>query len=384
MQVVIRKGEYLNQTLATVLYDGWGQHTLENIILCDTWQQGWSQTNGITLFIDSGTVFTDWCKWQELLARYPHQGLVAHLIWHPGHRLHLDEQCWLVDTDQFNIADLAAVAVSHPEPIRSDKNMHDDYTPLYVRPGPNTVKYVANEFGQGLIARQLKNGRDIVNWNNRARTIKHYCYNNATALFEDYNNLAEHQLWVLNNQSTAVGNANRLITPGSGMCWMLNAVQHSLTTLCIVDISTVQIDFCQQLWNTWSGENYGEFAWDYIQRNRLSHFEIDLADINNEERVKFKNRDHFITHVNHQFQTVLDQHNIFNFAELWVQAHTKSIEFINGNLVNWILDHKQHLTSNDAVWCSNITDYRWTLLHNTETELEEFHNVLTDSRVQLL
>lgn len=384
MQVVIRRGKHLNQTLATVNYDGWGQNTLEKIILCDTWQEGWTQTHGITLFIDSGTVFTDWNEWKELLRRYPHQGLIAHLIWHPGQLLHLDEQCWLIDTTQFDIADLAAVAVSHPEPIRSIKNMHDDYTPLYVRPGTNNIKYAVNGFGQGLIARQLKNGRDIVNWNHRARTIKHYCYADTLDLFSKYNELAEHQLWVLNNQTTKISRANRLITPGSGMLWMLNVIQPTLTNLQIVDISNTQIDFCQQLWNTWNGVNYGEFAWNYIQRNQLTHFEIDLADITDSQRNEFKNYKQFVTHINQQFQSTLDQHNVINFTELWNQSRDKTVNCINANLINWVLDHKQELTSTDAIWCSNITEYRWTLLHNTDQELAEFHSILNDTGVQVL
>ena len=102
MNIVIRKGSNLNLTLATVLYDGWGQSTGQDVIVCDDWAQGWIQTNGPTLFIDSGTVFTDWNKWQELLGQYPHQGMIAHLIWHPSQHLCLDQQCWMIDTSQFD------------------------------------------------------------------------------------------------------------------------------------------------------------------------------------------------------------------------------------------------------------------------------------------
>lgn len=380
--VVLRSGSYDHLTNATIQFDRWGQTTRQHMISCATWEQGFDQAQqqgySHALFVDSGTGFEDWFEWKNLIDHYPHQGLIAHLIWHPGQQLELHPQCWFVDLERFSLSDLTATVVTHPVPVRSTTNLHDDYTPLWVRSGTQTMTYTTTGFGQGLVARQLADGLGIVNWNNTARGLKWFAYNETQEQLKirtrEYCDLAEHQLWVLNNEPVKLAQGTRLLTPGSGMCWILNAI-HPHKQLHILDISQTQIDFCQQLWQQWDGNNYGDFAWQFIQQRQLQHYEIDLADIDPIQRLKLHNHEQFVTHVNSKFHSVLKDLEIDDFARSWQHAQaTKSMTFDRGNLVDWIL--KNGTLDYDAIWCSNILEYKWTWLNNNYSEIDQFKQAI--------
>jgi hypothetical protein len=42
--------------------------------------------------------------------------------------LYLDDQCWFMNINKFEVDDFTVTKVNHPLPIRSDQNLHDDYT----------------------------------------------------------------------------------------------------------------------------------------------------------------------------------------------------------------------------------------------------------------
>jgi hypothetical protein len=377
--IVVKSGPDLNLTLAGIMFDKFGTKLKQEIIICNTWVEGFEKAKSSpyksALFVNSGTVITDWKKFAETLSVYPHQGLVAHLIWHPGQTLCLDQQCWFMDLDQFDLEDFTATLVKHPAPQRSKQNIHDDYTPLWVTPdNSNTVEYAVDGFGQGLVARQLGQNRGIVNWNNTIRDIKHFKYQDSTILdkFSDYIHLAETQLWVLNNETiTATTNTN-LLMPGSGLSWILNIIQESVKQIQIVDISRTQIDFCHKLWTTWDGNDYGNFAWQFIDQNQLTHYELDCANLSPIERLQLKARSKFIKHVNDYFVDIMPD----NFVELWTHAQqNKTVNITNNNLVTWVLNND--IQQFDSIWCSNILDYKWTLLHTTVDECNQFKTKIT-------
>ena len=107
--VVILNGPELNQTLAGIKFDRFGTQTQQEIFVCETWQQGfaWAQNHGHAqaLFVKSGTIILDWNQWKDLLDNYPHKGLIAHLIWHPGQSLRMDDQCRFMNIDQILLED---------------------------------------------------------------------------------------------------------------------------------------------------------------------------------------------------------------------------------------------------------------------------------------
>jgi len=377
----MRTGKHDNTTKAGILFDKHGAETKEKIIYCSDWKSGFVEAKSLgyheALFVDSGTVITDWVGFINVLENYPSREFIAHLIWQPGKNLELDQQCWFMYLDNFEIADFDAVDISHPCPVRSQQNLHDDYTPLWVKPGADLISYQTTGFGQGLIARQLNRGRALLNWNNHARGIKFFCYpsmawkDHRREWFGDYLALAESQLWVLNNEKIQIVDAGKILSPGSGLFWIVNLVSDTLTDLQIVDISQTQVKFCQALRNTWDGTDYGSFAWHFIQRHGLTHFEIEQANLSDLDRLRLRSKDRFIKHVNYQFYSTLQDLGINDFQQRWKRScQTKSIDIQQGNLIDWVLENK--IRSFDYVWKSNIDRYKWTMLHNTSSEIQRF------------
>jgi len=379
--VIVKSGPDLNQTLATIKFDALGYSTKQQIFICKEWTEGliWAKQQGHAraLFVKSGTIITDWAQWKQLVDQYPHNGLIAHLIWHPGQQLYIDDQCWFMDINRVEVNDFTVTKVNHPLPIRSDQNLHDDYTPLWVKPGNKQIEYSVTNFGQGLIARQLQNNRPIVNWNKAARDIKSYLYNRPMDLskFQYYKDIAENQLWIFNNEPIVVVKKANIVSPGSGLSWILNILDPLTNKIQIVDISRIQIKFCQVLWDTWTGVDYGNFVWNFIKENKLVHYELDNPDLTPLERLKLKGKTKFIEYVNDRFNTIVDK----NFEVQWAIAkQTKQVNFFNDNLINWVLVNDTD--KYDNIWCSNILEYKWTLLHTTVEQYNTFQEKICKSK----
>lgn len=374
--VIILNGPDLNQTLSGIQFDKFGAITDQKIFICNDWIQGftWAKDNNYAqaLFVKSGTIITDWIRWKNLVDSYPHKGLIAHVIWHPGQNLYIDDQCWFMNVQQFHLDDFVCATVSYPKPQRSNQNLHDDYTPLWVTPGETMTTHPVTEFGQGFIARQLQNNHSVVNWNNSARDLKFFLYKKLDLqVFQDYKNIAENQLWVFNNEPINVVKKKTLLTPGSGLYWILNIVDPATQHIQIVDISQIQVKFCQALWNTWTGVDYGTFVWEFINQNKLVHYELDNPNITPLDRLKLKNKKTFIEYVNNRFNATVGTY----FEIAWTQAkQNKTVDFCNDNLITWVLNN--NLDKYDDIWCSNILNYKWTLLHTTVEEYKNFRTKL--------
>ena len=370
--VIILDGPLRNQTLSGIQFDKHGKTTKQEVFVCNNWVDGilWVKQHGhkFALFVKSGTMFTDWHQWKKLVDTYPHAGLIAHLIWHPGEQVRLDDQCWFMDLDKFDAEDFTINTVCHPVPVRSDQNLHDNYTPLWIKPGLAVTEYTTTSPGQGLIAKQLQSNQAVVNWNNAARDLKFFSYDGTINLlkFQDYKNIAENQLWIFNNEPIAIVKQQQLVSPGSGLYWILNIIDDATQHLQIVDISRVQIDFCQQLWTTWDGTDYGNFVWKFITQNKLTHYEIDNPNLTALEKLQLKKQSTFVEYINSRFTKQVGK----NFVNCWQHAQkTKVVEFCNDNLIDWVL--KNNMSVYDNIWCSNILDYKWTLLHTT---VEQYNN----------
>jgi hypothetical protein len=213
----------------------------------------------------------------------------------------------------------------------------------------------------------------VVNWNRVARDLKRFMYNGHLDLapFEDYKRIAENQLWIFNNEPITVVGKARLVTPGSGFSWILNMIDPATQEIQIVDISQTQIQFCRDLWNTWDGTDYGTFAWDFVTQHKLQHYELDNPLLTPLERLQLRNRTRFIAYVNQRFDQLVPP----DFQQQWQSAQqTKRLDFCNANLIQWVLDNDTD--KYDDIWCSNILNYKWTLLHTTVEQYTKFQSKL--------
>lgn len=373
-----------NLTLTSLMFDYYGKATEFSVITADSWRSGYNmaraQGNTHALFVSAGTVFTDLKAFLQQLENYPNYGLVGHIVDPLNHdAFWLHQQCLyldlsLFDADDFNIQDFKSV-----KPVRSTANIHDDYTPLWLKPSTITTHYIGKRFGERLIAKQLSAGRPIVNFNQSLRQYKTYCYKqeNVDQYLtdqEEYIKLAENQLWIFNNESYQIYNVHdTLICPASGLYWMFHLVASEIQTIKLVDISRPQIQFAKKLWEEWNGSDYGQFVSDFIKQNNIKHFNLEDPNISKLDRIKLLKPSTLIDRVNATFEKQCQLHNIQDFSVKWQKIKNKNINFYNRDIVDFLLeDNKQ-----SDVWLSNILSYKYTLLKHQNFKLTNEHHTKT-------
>lgn len=391
LPIVILRDRWFNHTWSSLRFRPWGDFTQLTCHVCDTWRSGfeWAQRQGYrqVLFVKSGTVFLDIDRFFEEVSHYPHQGMVAHIIdpRDPAQYFSIHPQCFLLDVTLFQSEDFESGDFEGPTIKRSDKNIHHDYTPLWCAPAdpePQTRSTTQGRFGQRLVARHLSHGRVVCNWYQHLRSNKLYLYTEQhleqwQLSQQDYRRKAQNQLWVFNNADFEVTDCQHLISPASGLYWMINAVSNPrLRKITLCDISHQQIKLAQYLYQHWDGTNYGQAVWNFVKRHKITEPRFDQP-LDSIERLKLRKQQHFVDYANNVFAQQLAQHNITvdNFAQHW-PTRPQQVEFINDNIVHQVNNNKISMDSDTTVWVSNILDYKYTWLDCTVDEIEQFKQCL--------
>jgi hypothetical protein len=383
--IIVLKGKGLAHTLASLQFKYYGERINNiKIILCDSWSAGFeSVANNYKygLFVKSGTVFKDIQLFLENLNNYPHRGGIGHLVdpKDPAQYYYLDDQCFLLELDLFNIDDFTHGVLEATNAKRSEQNIHHDYTPLTLQRATGTKKYNNVKFGSRLISKLLSKTGLFVNWNNTARDNKQYLYNESQhdkwiEFNKDYINLATNQFWIFNNENWEIVNNDTITSPASGLFWVFNIIKNA-SCVNLVDISKTQIQFAQHLWESWNGDDYGSFVYNFIKSNQIEHFNLgELTQRSKLETLKLSNQKYFVPEVNRLFDEALIKYNIENFENLWNNAkQTKTINFFNDNIINWVLVNQPI----GYVWKTNVDSYKYTLLHSTYEDINEFTKAIT-------
>jgi hypothetical protein len=376
--IVIRRGKYFNYTYASVRWNTWGEPTKYNILVCDDWHSGFCQAKRLdkklVLFLDSGTVFNNIESFVESIKTYPHQGLVGHIIDPLDHSkfYSLHPQCFLMNITEFESEVFVDGEFTSPAVERSKKNIHDNYTPLWVKPvdGP-VILSTQQEFGQKILASHLSNNKVVSNWHQKLRDNKIYLYRNEIRdnwiqSQKSYTNLAEEHVWILNNQPVKPMVGNKLISPASGTYWMTGTGADCID---LVDISHRQIQLAQELIKNWDGNDYGSFVYDFIIKNKLRHLQFDINFDSQQKIQLISSKDKFCKYVNEKFQQQLALLSIEadQFVYIWQQVKIKKISFYKKNMIDYLLE--TNLDSDCALWLSNIFEYKYTWIKSTHDEI---------------
>lgn len=386
--IIIRTGKYFNYTYASTRWDAWGTPTDYEILICSCWQDGFQQARNLgkksVLFLDSGTVFNDINDFVKKIRSYPHQGLIGHIIdpldTKKFYSLH--PQCFLMDVQNFDIDMFDDGVYQAPTVERSGSNIHDNYTPLWLKsvPGDYTPMY-QDKFGQKILARQLSQGKIVSNWHQKLRDNKIYLYRNDIRdswiqKQQSYIDMAEQHLWILNNQLVDRIDVKHLISPASGVFWMAGS---DAETIDLVDISQWQIALVENLINHWDGHDYGSFVRDFVIKNKIKHLQFDVA-MEQADKVKLLvDKDRFCEYVNSRFREQIQGLGIDpgNFSDHWDKVRRKKITLHLTNMVNYLL--KTDLGPDYGVWLSNILDYKYTWVKSTAEQIQICREYLTDS-----
>lgn len=104
----------------------------------------------------------------------------------------LHHQCYLINIEKYKtigMPDIGGVmlgnADSFIQPERSAENIHDNYTPLWIKKGSSLKQYKHKLHGWNIVNQGVENGYEIVAWKEDVRQHKIYYYPENTKLFNE-------------------------------------------------------------------------------------------------------------------------------------------------------------------------------------------------------
>lgn len=174
------------------------------------------------------------------------------------------------------------------EPVRSEKNWHDGYTPHWIGPGKSTKEYTGKEGGWNLVKALIDDGQKINSWSLKLRESKGYTYGEVTQ--DGYRNIHETTTEALTNifyigntetpgevlpqkgqqdENTEILRFKKIVSPAAGISPMLYAWKRGLQPgdhVWIYDVSTFAIGCMQEIIDTWDGTNWAQFAQDLMYK----------------------------------------------------------------------------------------------------------------------
>ena len=174
-----------NQTIGSILFGKWGDPTGADIRLIDNWEQvtTLNDSKQYTFLVKSGTVFTDIKMFfAELSAALLKTG-IGHIDYDSKtHSVCLNDQALLTSTDMIPKTFNKTIKMKFPNFTRADKDIHHDYTPIYLRAGKGDYIIEKSKFGQDVIANHLNKHRYFNNFPPVLRQYKVYLPNPSVLL----------------------------------------------------------------------------------------------------------------------------------------------------------------------------------------------------------
>ena len=110
---------------------------------------------------------------------------------------------------------------------------------------------------------------------------------------------------------------------GGGVHWMFQKGNVN-----IFDISKTQVAFIDSLLQNWDGENYGQFVYNFITKNKVLHFHVNLNEEQNSNKDLILNKNEFITKINENFEMLKNKYD-----PNW-QWNPENVKVNNGDLIS--------------------------------------------------
>ena len=284
----------------------------------------------------------------------------GHLLFHPHKeygRLHL--QTMFMDLRHWRKVGRPMVWGKYTGkvmlPERSKNDVHDDYTPFWVKPS-DKYGYVENWPMAEYITKVLEDGKEIVNFD-LERTCKFFTYPEREKISDMLlmeQNRKENIVYVKNNEKLSKYNKlsdrkyDVIYSPASG-------------------------EMAEYLWHRFGHENSKLVVYDYneisLKWKKLLYEMRDIERVNDYINDKY---DCYIDKVDYREKVVEENNKIFS-DKLWLETidKIKDIEFIQCDVVNDMLNVDESKTN--LIAFSNIFSYMF-LLH--KKPVEEIHNSL--------
>ena len=203
----------------------------------------------------------------------------------------LHHQCYLVNLSLYRQLGCPEIGktelgISHSQttPLRSSENIHDDYTPIYVKPGTNSQTYHHKCHGWNIISLALQHNLSLRVFDNSIRNNKKYLYPESKKDFEKnlswiyYRNQYCLQDFIHTDNTEWSNNIdekfNQLLLPASGTLY-LDLIDQG--TVIFYDYNQKSLDYWQDTCCKKTNIEYKFVKTDLLSENNLlDHCDLDL------------------------------------------------------------------------------------------------------------
>jgi len=187
--------------------------------------------------------------------------LKGHILDRGNAYYELHQQCYLINLENYTSLGMPSVGLQtlgeqHTQtlPVRSEDNIHDDYTPLYVLPGVKEKTYQHKMHGWNIISIALKKYK-LIAFNDAIRNSKKHYYPEHQKEFLNYSdwiykreNYCANQF--VHTSATDKSNAplegiEQVLTPASGNWWAPYITDNC--NVVMYDYNTASLDYWKNL-----------------------------------------------------------------------------------------------------------------------------------------
>lgn len=237
-----------------------------------------------------GTIWADNLNFYSLVREFCSNNdffIMGHILDKKEAYYELHEQCYVINLNYYRklgYPSIGKVSLGEKniqiEPLRSEENFHDDYTPTWVRTGDVKKEYNHKLNGWNILKLAFENNMPVIPFNQKFRDSKKYLYpdniNEITERLSEFyveNNVASRN-WFnpfstvdeqLNLGPTLPDNIKTLIIPAIGLDFVHYLVHHGYnenTHVRFTDYNLLSLEFMKELVK-WNGEDYISFVYNF-------------------------------------------------------------------------------------------------------------------------
>lgn len=189
--------------------------------------------------------------------------IAGHILDRKEAYYELHHQCFVVNLEEFkklNIPEIGyeSLGSSHQQyiPNRSQDNIHDDYTPLWVSSGNNKKVYNHKCHGWNILSTGFNNNKKMIVFDENVRNNKKHFYpENKSEFFKHVQWAYKRQNFCLNEflhiTNTEKSNfefqeIEQIVTPASGLWWIPTISKSKPVTVVLYDYNQCSLDYWEK------------------------------------------------------------------------------------------------------------------------------------------
>jgi hypothetical protein len=188
--------------------------------------------------------------------------LAGHILDRKEGYYEIHQQCYLINLNLYkklNYPKVGDQTLYSPhtqiEPMRSEENIHDDYTPISIAPGYVSKEYQHKAHGYNLISLGLKNNYKIIAFDNSIRESKKHYYpeyqseflKHINWVYKRYNYCLIDNIHKENTEKFLISDSNfsQILTPASGTKF-LNHISKNTVDVILYDYNEKALEYWKE------------------------------------------------------------------------------------------------------------------------------------------